>query len=63
MNKKEKKLKCYITDFAIEIGSMAEVENYNKAWEKLLKRIDKLKLFDKKRGCSNACKKSTASVA
>lgn len=49
MDKKEEKLKCYITDFAIEVGVMANVPDYNKAWERLLKRIDNLKLFAGKR--------------
>ena len=46
---KQKSLRYFITDFAIEVGFKADKQRYNKAWTKLWKRIHRIKLFEDKK--------------
>ena len=45
---KEQLLKQFVTDFAIAIGFQADGEKYKKAWKRLWRDINKIKLFKEK---------------
>lgn len=44
---KDKLLRQFITEFAIEIDYKADKDKYNKAWHKLWCRIARIELFKK----------------